>query len=328
MSVSGKADFYSNKKLKPNLEIFYTNDEKLSEKLDELSNDLKKGFMLYTKRNMERFIQGQSEISDFAEQFVKLYEYYQNNNKYANTEELFCILYGKTLGIKKWQNKKAKIQGENNPWYNHAGKLSPWKKGSVNYSEESIKKANQNRSYNTRIEYYTDKGYSEEESKILLKERQATGRLDKFINRYGEDEGIKKWKERQEKWQNTLKSKPQKEIDEINKRKSSGIGRYLDRNIPGKLYYIHFFNNDIDFWKIGITSKTINERFNLEKYKKIDKLDSEIIFEHAFDTIQEAYEKEQHILAIFDSNRIIFNGCFYTTEAFNTDVLRGFYEII
>lgn len=57
MSVSRKADFYSNKKLRPNLEIFYTNDEKLSEKLDELSNDLKKGFILYTKRNMERFIQ-------------------------------------------------------------------------------------------------------------------------------------------------------------------------------------------------------------------------------------------------------------------------------
>jgi hypothetical protein len=75
------------------------------------------------------------------------------------------------------------------------------------------------RTSNACIEYYLERGYSEEEAKELIKERQAVGRLDKFIERYGEEVGKKKWEERQIKWQNTLNSKPQEEIDAIKKKK-------------------------------------------------------------------------------------------------------------
>jgi hypothetical protein len=72
------------------------------------------------------------------------------------------------------------------------------------------------KSSNMCIEYYLERGYSEAEAKELIKERQSTGRLDKFIERYGEEEGIERWKERQMKWQKTLNDKPEDEKIEIN----------------------------------------------------------------------------------------------------------------
>lgn len=72
----------------------------------------------------------------------------------------------------------------------------------------------------TRIEYWLKKGYTEEEAKKKLSERQRTFTKEKCIEKYGEVEGLKRWKIRQQKWQTTLKSKPRKVIDDINKRKS------------------------------------------------------------------------------------------------------------
>lgn len=56
----------------------------------------------------------------------------------------------------------------------------------------------------TRIEYWLSKGYSTEESKIKLKDRQSTFSYDKCIKKFGEKEGYIIWLERQNKWQKTL----------------------------------------------------------------------------------------------------------------------------
>lgn len=63
-----------------------------------------------------------------------------------------------------------------------------------------IDDVSKNRSYNTQLSYYTDKGFSEDEAKILLKDRQTTFSLEKCIKKYGAEEGLKKWTLRQEKW--------------------------------------------------------------------------------------------------------------------------------
>lgn len=73
---------------------------------------------------------------------------------------------------------------------------------------------------NVHIEYWLAKGYSEKEAKQKLKERQATFSLKKCIEQYGEVEGIKRFNQRQNKWQQSLKIKPKKEIDKINKNKN------------------------------------------------------------------------------------------------------------
>jgi hypothetical protein len=58
--------------------------------------------------------------------------------------------------------------------------------------------------FNTSIEYYLKKGYSKEESRELLKERQSTFSISKCIKKYGKEEGMEKWKNRQEKWLKSL----------------------------------------------------------------------------------------------------------------------------
>lgn len=56
----------------------------------------------------------------------------------------------------------------------------------------------------TKLSYYLNKGMTEEEAKAALKERQSTFSLKKCIEKYGEEEGTKRFKERQEKWLKSL----------------------------------------------------------------------------------------------------------------------------
>lgn len=76
------------------------------------------------------------------------------------------------------------------------------------------------RSSNMCIEYYLDRGFSEDEAKIKIKERQRTFTLEKCKEKHGDELGFEIWKQRQEKWVNTLKNKSEDEQKEINSRKS------------------------------------------------------------------------------------------------------------
>lgn len=71
------------------------------------------------------------------------------------------------------------------------------------------------------IEYYINRGATEEEAKKLLNERQRTFSLEICIEKFGKEEGEKRFKVRQEKWQNSLNSLPPEEIKRINKAKAS-----------------------------------------------------------------------------------------------------------
>lgn len=89
----------------------------------------------------------------------------------------------------------------------------------------------------TKLEYYTNKGFSVDVAKEMLTKKQKTFSLEKCIEKYGMEEGVKRWKIRQEKWQNTLNSKPLDEIIKIRKKQvCNGLS---------------FSNNSQDlFWKI------------------------------------------------------------------------------
>lgn len=51
-----------------------------------------------------------------------------------------------------------------------------------------------------QVKYWIKKGYSEEEAKQKVSERQSTFTLEKCITKYGEEEGIRRYTERQTKW--------------------------------------------------------------------------------------------------------------------------------
>lgn len=64
-------------------------------------------------------------------------------------------------------------------------------------------KVKNKRNFKTII-YWIDKGYSEDEAKKIISELQKTFSKEKCIEKYGEIEGLKRWKERQDKWQTSL----------------------------------------------------------------------------------------------------------------------------
>ena len=58
-----------------------------------------------------------------------------------------------------------------------------------------------------QIKYWINKGYSEEDSKQKVSERQRTFTLEKCIAKYGEEEGTRIYAERQTKWSATMEDK-------------------------------------------------------------------------------------------------------------------------
>lgn len=59
----------------------------------------------------------------------------------------------------------------------------------------------------SQIRYWTNKGYSEDEAKEIVSERQRTFTLEKCIEKYGEIEGRKRYEERQLKWSQKVEEK-------------------------------------------------------------------------------------------------------------------------
>ena len=70
----------------------------------------------------------------------------------------------------------------------------------------------------TNVEYWVKKGYSIEESKNQIKQRQSTFSLEKCVQKYGKDKGREVFDERQNKWIRSLKNKTN--YSEIQKSKS------------------------------------------------------------------------------------------------------------
>lgn len=89
------------------------------------------------------------------------------------------------------------------------------KKGAKKSASSNVRNITSKR----RSEYFTARGYSEEEAKKLVSESQKHFSKEICIEKYGEEKGLKVWQERQDKWQEILKSKPAEEIARINRLK-------------------------------------------------------------------------------------------------------------
>jgi len=88
--------------------------------------------------------------------------------------------------------------------------------------------------YNTTLEYYLAKGYSVDEANTLLKKRQATFSKEICISKYGEVEGLRIFKNRQNKWLKTLDKKTDFEKKEINSKKAVSLSN-LQRKYGDKI---------------------------------------------------------------------------------------------
>ena len=92
--------------------------------------------------------------------------------------------------------------------------------------------------------------------------------------------------------------------------------------VPAILYYLKFYNDEIEFWKIGITSRNLKERFGTpEAVKQHHDLNYEVVFIKDGMCFYDCFKEEQKILNKYKDKRIIvdYNG-FSTTEAFECDI--------
>jgi hypothetical protein len=70
------------------------------------------------------------------------------------------------------------------------------------------------------IEFWLSKGLSYNDAAEKLKDFQKNFSKEICIEKYGEEEGLRIWSERQRKWQHTLNSKSEEELNDINQRKN------------------------------------------------------------------------------------------------------------
>ena len=186
-----------------------------------------KEFIKFVQKNASKinsFVNLLEQYRHFEQIDCKLYfdkyaPYKKEHPKDVLSHKLASCFCHDEKDIEDFYNKVLKPK---NAYTGHDGKLSPWSKDFIGYehlNDEDKNKARRQKCYcrdredfdeiklasNTTLEYYLSKGMGEDEAKHALRKRQTTFSLEKCIEKYGEVEGIKRFKERQEKWLSNFK---------------------------------------------------------------------------------------------------------------------------
>lgn len=189
-----------------------------------------------------------------------------------------------------------KIKGEKNPNHtNNTTKIerqmkSPFSKKFIKYDQnltekelekivsDFAKSALSNRISDTTLEYWLNKGYSEEVAKEKLSERQRTFSLEICIEKYGEKKGIDIWKKRQEKWVNNLTISNYSKISQ--ELFIAVYEKLLENNFNEKVYFakldrnnnIHDTNKNYEF-RLKLKDRIVLPDFFIPKLKLIIEFD-------------------------------------------------------
>lgn len=149
------------------------------------------------------------EVEEYRKTISKAVRKWRSEETYEERQEkqIVCIPYWLKRG---YTEEEAKIE------------ISKFQSKSAQSFYAKLRAKGEKFLNNTTLEFYLERGYSEEDAIIARSERQRTFTLEKCIDRHGEEEGYTIWKDRQERWQNTLNSKSQEEIDAINFKKYYG----------------------------------------------------------------------------------------------------------
>lgn len=186
-------------------------------------------------------------------------------------------IYGKDAPV-KCARMRRNLRGKNNPAYNHGGKFSPFSKKFIHYTnDEDIRKLHEkaeqtrikNNSHVFKVEYWLEEANGDwEEAKKLRDKNRTLFSLDYCIEKYGEKEGRKIWRDRQRRWQKTLKSKSPEELEEINRKKSNQMNiRRLWKNENGGDGVFYVLDIGDGMYKIGITTQDIKKRYALTDHQ-------------------------------------------------------------
>jgi hypothetical protein len=178
--------------------------------------------------------------------------------------------YGEELGTEKFlEFKNKKIEN------GKSSKNIRLSKNPNTYIESSIR----------RPEYWMKQGYSEEESKLIVSKTQSRG-IDFYIKKYGEELGLKKWKDKNDKWFKSF-YKSGKNLIEINEKRklNSHVGYYTEETISDidflNFYMIVLEDDGNMMIKYGLTKHdvitkrwSISLKYNLLLFKKMKSIDA------------------------------------------------------
>lgn len=145
-----------------------------------------------------------------------------------------------------------------------------------------------NRKSNTTLQYFLDSGLSETDAISALKNRQSTRLKSKYIERYGEVDGIRKWKETNKKWSKKIEKKykngefskaPKNKIFKVTSTNELSLANELQEHIKTELLFgenqLRIFDGNLNYYYdiCDLSSKKIIEyngdywHANPRKYK-------------------------------------------------------------
>jgi hypothetical protein len=125
------------------------------------------------------------------------------------------------------------------------------------------------------IEYWLLRGYTEEEAKEKISEHQATFSKKKCIEKNGEEEGIRIWQERQQKW---LKSYKKNNFSKISQELFHSVVKCLDDT--SKIYFATFDRDDMKEYgnkelTLSVNNQSIKPDFVCLNRRKIIEFDGD-----------------------------------------------------
>ena len=152
------------------------------------------------------------------------------------TKKYFLLVYGKKEGISRYEtlkNKRIKtLPSRNEFWINKGYTIEEARKiileTQIVKANKSANKTRGSSEFTVRsVAYWIKMGYSEEDAKKEVSKVQSTFSLRKCIEKYGEEVGTKIWKQRQNKWQQTLNDKSDEEKLKIKILKSNSVEAFI-----------------------------------------------------------------------------------------------------
>lgn len=206
-------------------------------------------------------------------------------------------------------------------------RISPFSKSFKGYDElsdeekESIIRnrlqSDRNDRTTSQIEYWIKKGYSKEDAKMRVSERQKTFTLEKCIEKYGEEDGLKRWQERQLKWCKSLINSFEKDgdnrtpISKFEKDCKETICNLLNIDIPSKQKYMSDKSGNHYSYDLTINHKIIEfngdywhmnpDIYSKDDYNKSKKMTSLEIWNHDEEKIKCANSNGYEVLTIWES---------------------------
>lgn len=156
---------------------------------------------------------------------------------------------------------------------------------------------------NTQLKYWLNKGYSEQEAREKLSERQNTSSYSKLLEKYDEKTALQIWYDKQLKWMNSIKNNKSNchSISKDEKELGKNIEQQL--NITLQKQYLLTFNNTAYLYDFRFNDKLI--MYNSDYWHanpRIYKEDDICIKNNKVVLVKDIWEKDNEMLEIAKNN--------------------------